>query len=561
MEDFDDDDNNNLRASMLNEEAEQDRRLIMKKMAQRQRSIRLSKKKLSTATSGRRHSERSGFSSSQQHNDDDLEDSSFNESSTFNDEDIESINEEILYEVQAAHEQHAEDEEVIGGRMEYGDEGIDACSQALTSPPATWWAMRKQWQKRKGGNTAFNIRGLKNKSNNNIEYDGPSPEDGGGGDGGAHDPQDGNEGGIGTGPYSGHSASMRSRLGLHSGDSGVVGHPVMLEDPTSIGYDVSSFRTNPYATNPNEKKKKNNKRKVPSVMYVSRDALQKRKLAQIAYLVAAFCVICLFMFVLEQRKLSHYAMVDSPISLSAYLAGEEFMANRDEGVTMNDLGLEEFEGGVSVPEVEFGNIEVNPNDPLANEELANDPLVGNFKKSSSTVLNGNIMSGMDRIELLKGVIVGWGVTPSDILENISSPQFKALNWMANEDLLQYKPDDDYWIKKIVQRYVLVTLYYSTSGGEGWTDTLYFLSEKDECEWNGRTGNVYNGAGHCEDGFITSLALWSNNLDGGECMFRGLVNVYHSIYTFRVCLLNQLSCHIIHLSTYKKTQLYHPKLVP
>lgn len=334
-------DDNDMRASMLNEDAQRDRRLIMKKMQQRQRSIRQSQK--DAAKAERRNSIQSGDGSN----------------SIIEDDDNDSVNEELLYEIQAAHEAHAEDEELIG----YGDEGIDAIQASLTSPPSTWWAMRKQWQKRKG-NVMDKIGALKGNSDEHLP-DNYNMDGGGGG-----------EDGIDASYRSTNSGHMRSRLGIASGDAGVVGHPVMLEDPTSIGYDSSAFRSNPYALGPNQKKKG---MRAPSVMYVSRETLQKRKLAQISYLIGAICIIFLFMFILEQRKISHYAMVNSPMSLSAYLAGEELMAERDENdVSLKDLGLEEF-----VPQVEFGSIEVDPNDPLANEELATDPVVGNFPENSA----------------------------------------------------------------------------------------------------------------------------------------------------------------------------------
>lgn len=229
------------------------------------------------------------------------------------------------------------------------------------------------------------------------------------------------------------------------------------------------------------------------------------------------------MFFLEQRKLSHYAMVKSPMSLSAYLAGEQLMAESDPGenngkkVTLGDLGLEEFDKVDGIPQVEFGNIELNPNDPLANEVLANDPLVGNHQQQHPpppALDEFSQMHGADRFKLLKGVVVGWGVTPDEVFDNPSSPQYRALSWMAHDDVLHYTPENDHWIKKIVQRYTLAVIYYSTNG-PGWSNTLFFLSNFDECNWNRKYEGFFSGAGHCDGGFITALALWSNNLQGGE----------------------------------------------
>ena len=488
---------------MLNDDLQQDRRLIMKKM--HARSMRQSIK--DTTSQRRRQS--------------DLD--------YYNDADND-LDEELLYEVQAAHEQHQEDEEIIGGRMEYGDEGLDALNNALTSPPTTWWAMRSQWQKKKG-NMIDKFEQMKHGGGNNAPSENhvPSPMDDARYDEGGEDHQEGIDASYGSG-----SNSMRSRLGLASNESaGLIGHPVLLEDPSSIGYDSSAYQTNPYALNP----KKNKGGRIPSVMYVSRDTLQKRQIAQISYLVAAICIIFLFMFTLEQRKLSHYAMVSSPITLTAYLMEQE--EEEEPSHSFEDLGLEQFKDIGHIPQVEFGNIEVNPNDPLANEELANDPLVGNFQAEAPDQTKS---FDPERFELLKKILVDLGVTPDVIFENLSSPQFKALHWLANDDVLQYTPDNEHEMRRIIQRYALVTLYYSTNG-EGWTNTLKFLSNEDECNWNElvEVGGFFAGAGQCEDGFITTLALWSNNLDGSEyAVMREVVSVQ---YLWLLCLT-----HIIFFSS-------------
>merc|ERR1719491_2722381 len=165
----------------------------------------------------------------------------------------------------------------------------------------------------------------------------------------------------------------------------------------------------------------------PYSSFVSRDVLQKRRNQQAVHIVAAMCVMFLFMFFLEQRKLSHHAMIESPIRWTTYMAGEQIMAESDPG-------------------------------------------------------ENNGVHGKDRLEILKGVVVGWGVTPAITFDNPNSPQYQALRWLTHEDVLRYSPENEYWIRKIVQRYALAVIYYST-GGPGWKQTLFFLSNYDECDWN------------------------------------------------------------------------------
>jgi len=498
---------------MLTEDLQQDRRMIQKKLQQRRRTqLRNSKKAAMAAaaadaaargggsdnsnngveSSERTGSHRSGGNISRQQSIESVDDIALLEDDFYN-----QALDEDLRNMRSA---HAHDEQLIGGRIEDGgDEGLEAMNQALTSPPVAWWAMRKQWQKRRGN--MLNFVGLGN---------------------GAATSEGGDDDDYPDGP---DSSYRRGHLleAATTAEAGVVGHPVMLEDPAAMGYDESAFRQNPYAVVDNKRKRKG----APTVLFVSRDVLQKRKMLQGMYIVAALCVVFLFMFILEQRKLSHYAMVESPMSLSAYLAGDALMtANRDEHgesknkVMLGDLGLEEFDKVHGIPQVEFGNIEVDPNDPLSNEELAHDPLVGNVPKVPPNDEGFSHVHGAARFDLLKGVVVGWGIMPSEIFENHQSPQYRALSWMAHDDVLRYTPDNDHWIKKIVQRYTLAVLYYSTDG-PGWTNTLFFLSNFDECNWNRKYMGYYSGVGHCDGGFITVLALWSNNLSGGEYDCRGI----------------------------------------
>jgi Leucine-rich repeat (LRR) protein len=66
---------------------------------------------------------------------------------------------------------------------------------------------------------------------------------------------------------------------------------------------------------------------------------------------------------------------------------------------------------------------------------------------------------------------------SPALSDSRSPQNAGLEWILANPLL-----DSYSARKVVQRYVLATLYYSTMG-ESWTFSDGWLSDQDECEWH------------------------------------------------------------------------------
>jgi len=67
-------------------------------------------------------------------------------------------------------------------------------------------------------------------------------------------------------------------------------------------------------------------------------------------------------------------------------------------------------------------------------------------------------------------------------------RYAALGWIATLDL---ETDVfDMSIQLLVERYVLVVLYYSTGGLRTWNENLSFLSSKDVCEWNNDNNSIY-----------------------------------------------------------------------
>ena len=232
------DDDEHLRGSMHEDDARHDRRSMMRKLHSRSRNRSF------TDVGGNAPEDDGG----------ELDDSYAHE---------------ILEEVQAAHE---EDEYNLAGRVEDGDEVMDALNQALTSPPVQWWSMRRQWQKRRGGGVSG--RGVMNFLGNHSGH-GMADDD-------AEQPyaddQDENMTAL---DYAGLDASARSAgggalLGSLS-DAGVVGHPVMMEAPIDIGYDVAAYRKNPFLRSGKRKRS-------PTVVYVTKETLHRRRAQQFLYL-------------------------------------------------------------------------------------------------------------------------------------------------------------------------------------------------------------------------------------------------------------------------------------
>lgn len=113
------------------------------------------------------------------------------------------------------------------------------------------------------------------------------------------------------------------------------------------------------------------------------------------------------------------------------------------------------------------------------------------------------------------------VTESSILENPTTPQGMAFDWIVKTDPAQIDPpsSSDNDIAAIKQRFAVATFYYSTNGND-WTNSNGWLSSTDECTWVGLNCNddgsiVEIGAGR-ELGKFYSINLFSIIISSVTC---------------------------------------------
>jgi hypothetical protein len=89
------------------------------------------------------------------------------------------------------------------------------------------------------------------------------------------------------------------------------------------------------------------------------------------------------------------------------------------------------------------------------------------------------------------------------IQYISSPQNRALSWLANNDTAL----DSYDNFRRLRRFALATFYYA-AGGENWLASNDWLSNENECDWSApRAGAA------CIAGRYTIFGLESNNMVG------------------------------------------------
>jgi len=130
--------------------------------------------------------------------------------------------------------------------------------------------------------------------------------------------------------------------------------------------------------------------------------------------------------------------------------------------------------------------------------------------SSDLPGNFTVSIAINRLATSSNFFLDYGISIK-ALQDPSTPQYAALDWMANIDStdLQNALSDE----ALVERFVLVLLYYTT-GGANWSDqTLFLTPSLDICSWN--TGSLFQGVSECNDeGSVVQLPL---------CKFRNSSN--------------------------------------
>ena len=103
--------------------------------------------------------------------------------------------------------------------------------------------------------------------------------------------------------------------------------------------------------------------------------------------------------------------------------------------------------------------------------------------------------------------------PATTFHNKSSPQYQALDWMAYQGGVDtiLSTSEQQATPYIIQRYILAVLYYSTTGPK-WKKQYNFLTNSmTECDWGVGANNGFNVIDCNNDGFVTLINLWQNNL--------------------------------------------------
>ena len=101
---------------------------------------------------------------------------------------------------------------------------------------------------------------------------------------------------------------------------------------------------------------------------------------------------------------------------------------------------------------------------------------------ANTEISCDVMTTFLKKRVIEKKVTESSLTPQ-VFQNKNTPQYKALNWMLNDDNLNTicVNNDD----KVLQRYMAALFYFST-GGEYWLNQYDFLNgNTHECTWSNR----------------------------------------------------------------------------
>jgi hypothetical protein len=122
-----------------------------------------------------------------------------------------------------------------------------------------------------------------------------------------------------------------------------------------------------------------------------------------------------------------------------------------------------------------------------------------IKANSNETTDPPTPSPQEVIQELESLLIPFSFDNGTAIRTASSPQNKALNWLASNVKL-----DSYSNDTKIQRYSLATLFYSTNGNS-WYSKINWRSNRLECEWD---------AVYCdENDSIERLSIDFNNLVG------------------------------------------------
>jgi len=167
--------------------------------------------------------------------------------------------------------------------------------------------------------------------------------------------------------------------------------------------------------------------------------------------------------------------------------------------------------------IDNGNIPMNsPIQPAVQTESPMNPTIDNSaplpSPNDSPTGNETPLTREDVFHIIQTI------SPKETILKAGTAQNRAGTWVAESYPSDLTSENSY---RIIQRYVLATLFFALNGDTNWKSTGDWLSEKHECNWFGISCSMEGdlnpggsgGVGGNDQSIITGIALNGNGLSG------------------------------------------------
>jgi len=178
---------------------------------------------------------------------------------------------------------------------------------------------------------------------------------------------------------------------------------------------------------------------------------------------------------------------------------EDESTNAGNPIQEEDILVAEFTQGIPAYVVEEGEVLFNESIYTSKENLKLQALILTIAlvlALSILFFNRIKLVESNALIILREHLSSLDVSAIELLRDPSTPQYKAMDWIANHDKSTLTEDYFAMLKKraetrlssesgtdntYIQRYILVVLYFATNG-QYWSKDTLFLSENHECNW-------------------------------------------------------------------------------
>ncbi|KAL3915551.1 MAG: hypothetical protein SGILL_005597 [Bacillariaceae sp.] len=150
--------------------------------------------------------------------------------------------------------------------------------------------------------------------------------------------------------------------------------------------------------------------------------------------------------------------------------------------------------------------DVSPTEPPSAISPSSAPMPSSPTPSPNTQPTGPTsppVAGIDNVETFIASSLA-SVGGAGALQDPNSPQSMALDWLLENELLEDYEDD-----RLLQRYTMAVLFYS-SNGEAWSSNDGWLTDQDECTWYSSESETSICT---EEGLVDEFDLDNNNVGG------------------------------------------------